>query len=112
MTFGYEIHCELVNRFCRCMSGLHHNHATKSKVCNHGDLQDGHVHSSCRCDYLHLFVDGAVADRLVNFDFLEEGYGSGFARTSTPESFKGGTEVLKKRVGVMRFFLADDIFKL
>lgn len=50
------------------------------------------------------FVDGAVADRLVALDCLEEGYESGLAGTSTPERSRGGAEVLKRRVGVMRSF--------
>jgi hypothetical protein len=35
------------------------------------------------------FVDGAVADRLVVLDCLEEGYESGLAGTSTPERSRG-----------------------
>ena len=50
------------------------------------------------------FVDGAVADRLVVLDCLEEGYESGLAGTSTPERSSGGVDVLKRRVGVMRSF--------
>jgi hypothetical protein len=51
------------------------------------------------------FVDSAVTDRLVVLDYLEEGYESGLARTSTPERSRGGADVLKRRVGVMRSFL-------
>jgi hypothetical protein len=35
------------------------------------------------------FVDGAVADRLVVLDYLEEGYESGLAGMSTPERSRG-----------------------
>ena len=50
------------------------------------------------------FVDGAVADRLVVLDYLEKGYESEMVGTFTPERSKGGAELLKKRVGVMRSF--------
>ena len=47
------------------------------------------------------FIDGAVTDRLVVLDCLDEGFG--LAGTSTPERSKWGAEVLKRRVDVMRF---------
>jgi hypothetical protein len=50
------------------------------------------------------FVDGAVVDRLVVLDCLEEGYESGLAGTSTLERSRGGAAVLKRRVGVMHSF--------
>jgi hypothetical protein len=50
------------------------------------------------------FVDGAVADRLVVLDCLEEEYESGLAGTSIPDRSRGGAAVLKMRVGAMRSF--------
>ena len=50
------------------------------------------------------FADGAVADRLVVLDCLEEGYESGLAEMSTPERSSGRLDVLKRRVCVMRSF--------
>jgi hypothetical protein len=50
------------------------------------------------------FVDGVEAERLVVLDCLEEGYESGLAGTSTPERSRGGVEMMKSRVGVMRSF--------
>jgi hypothetical protein len=38
------------------------------------------------------FVDGAVADRLVVLDCLEEGYESGLVGISTPERLRGSEE--------------------
>jgi hypothetical protein len=50
------------------------------------------------------FVNGAVADRLVVLDCLEERYESELVGMSTPKRLRGGADVLKRRVGVMRFF--------
>ena len=51
-----------------------------------------------------FFVDGAIADRLIDFDCLEEGEESRLVRTSTPKSLKEGGKMLKNRVGVMHLF--------
>ena len=51
------------------------------------------------------FVDCAVANRLVVLDCLERGYKPGLAETSTTERSRGGGDLLKKRVGVMRLTL-------
>ena len=48
------------------------------------------------------FVDGAVVDRLIVLDCLEEGYESGLAGTSTPERSRGRAVVLNRRVDVIR----------
>jgi hypothetical protein len=50
------------------------------------------------------FVDGAVADRLIVLDCLEEGYESRLARMSTPKRSRGGAVLLNRRVGIMRSF--------
>ena len=54
ITLWQRTHCELVNWLSRCMFGLQYDTATKSRASNHGDLQYGPVHSSCRCHHLHL----------------------------------------------------------
>ena len=46
--------CELVNGLGRRLFRLKHDHATKSRAWNHGDLQYGRVYGSCRCDHLYL----------------------------------------------------------
>jgi hypothetical protein len=53
------------------------------------------------------FVDGAMADRLVVLDCVEEKYNSGLAGTSTPERSREKADVLRRRVGVMRSFLGS-----
>ena len=59
------------------------DHATKSKAWNHGYLQmvPSIAHAFC-------FVDGAVANRLVDFDCLEERLEFGLAGMSTPKMSK------------------------
>ena len=50
------------------------------------------------------FVDDTVPNYCVDLNFLEAGQEFGLAKTSTTRRLTGGTDVLKKQLGVMSYF--------
>jgi hypothetical protein len=104
ITLGQWTHCELVNRLCRCRFGLQRDHATKSRARNHGDLQDGPIQSSCRCDHLHLFCWWCSGRPSGSLGLHRRRIRVSVGRNVYSGEVQGGAEVLKRRVGVMRSF--------